>query len=526
MVSLRKLDRPKLIEFFEEMQQRLVDALGKGKRSVRESPLRRPEPDGQNRELRETQQALEAARDRYVDLYQFAPVGYLTLDGKGRIVEVNLIAADLLGRERRRLEGQPLTACLSGIEDDMLSTCLHRLFTATDASNGARRIQVTTQPPDGGMRPRRLLMECRVVHETATRDADAGGVRCLCALLDVTAQRLIEEELYRQQERYRTVVETASDGFLMLDPQGRISAFNEAYLRRSGYSRDELGQMSIADLEAKESSAEVETHLAKVKCLGNDRFETLHRVKSGATWPVEISVAFSELAGERFFVFARDISERRRLEQEIIAASTMEQERIGREIHDGIGQQLSGLTMMAEALKQDLLDAGLSAEAESVADLLEHLQAALEDARLLARGLSPLQIDTQGLADALEVLTEQIRKTTGVDCHYRGASTFSFGGRISALHLYRVAQEGVHNALTHGRPRRIEIDLREQGGLIVLDVLDDGDGIPTEHERGNGLGLRIMQYRADIMNGTCTVQCAEGRGTLVRCTVPLDRDTS
>ncbi len=526
MVNFRKLDKPKLLHLLEDMQQRLVSGVGDDKRLVHELQQHRNELDSQNRELRETQQALEAARDRYADLYEFAPVGYLTLDRKGRIVEGNLTAANLLGQERQSLEDQPLAACLNGIEASMLSPYLRKLFTATDTSNQAQRIQLTTQSPDGAARPRRLLMECHVVHETAARDADAGGARCLCALLDVTAQRLIEEELYRQQERYRTVVETASDGFLMLDPQGHVSAVNEAYLQRSGYGRDELGQMSIADLEAKESSDEVETHLAKVKRLGNDRFETLHRAKSGETWPVEVSVAFSELAGERFFVFARDISERRRLEQEIIAASTMEQERIGREIHDGIGQQLSGLTMMAEAVKQDLLDAGLSAEAKSVADLLEHLQTALEDARLLARGLSPLQIDTQGLADALEVLTEQIRKTTGVECHYRGASTFSFGGHVSALHLYRVAQEGVHNALTHGHPQRIEIDLREKDGLIVLDVLDDGDGIPAEHERGNGLGLRIMQYRADIMNGTCMVQCAEGSGTLVRCTVPLDQDTS
>jgi len=525
MVDFRKLDRPKLIRLFEEMQQRLVNGVGDDKRLVHELQQHRSELDSQNRELRETQQALKAARDRYADLYELAPVGYLTLDRKGRIVEANLTAADLLGRERQCLEGQPLAACLRGIEDGMLSTCLHKLFIATDASNRARRIQLTTQPLDGATRPRRLLMECHVVQETAARDADAGGARCLCALLDVTAQRLVEEELYRQQERYRTVVETASDGFLMLDSQGHISAFNEAYLQRSGYSRDELGQISIADLEAEESTAEVETHLAKVKRLGNDRFETLHRAKDGKTWPVEISVAFSELAGERFFVFARDISERRRLEQEIIVASTMEQERIGREIHDGIGQQLSGLTMMAEALKQDLLAADRPTEAESAADLLGHLQTALEHARLLARGLSPLQIDTQGLADALEVLTEQIRKTTGVECHYRGAGTFSFGGHVSALHLYRVAQEGVHNALTHGRPQRIEIDLREKDGLIVLDVLDDGDGIPAEHERGNGLGLRIMQYRADIMNGTCTVQNAEGKGTLVRCTIPVDQVT-
>jgi PAS domain S-box-containing protein len=367
---------------------------------------------------------------------------------------------------------------------------------------------------DGGVQW--LRWEVRPWHQP---DGTIGGIVIFTE--DISDRKRHELALAEHEVRYRAVVETTADGFWMLDREGCILMVNEAYVRRSGYSRQELLSMRVADLDAQDTAEEVRIHIDLVRRTGSDLFETLHRTKSGELWPVEVSVSYIDIGGGLFFAFTRDITGRKALERQIIDVGTAEQERIGREIHDGVGQQLTGITMLAGSLEQQLRAAGHKDEAATVAELKSHLQNTLNEVRALARGLSPVEIDPEGLADALAELAERVTQTSGVQCVYLGTGKVHVDDSTTALHLYRLAQEAVQNAIRHSHGQHVDINLEHAGGLLVLTVRDDGKGIGVTPERSTGMGLHIMRYRAGILGGKCLIRSRAAGGTEVRCEVPL-----
>jgi PAS domain S-box-containing protein len=521
MADLHKLEKSELIGLLKASQEVLAADSREEKRLLHDLQVHQIELELQNRELREVQAELEASRDRYADLYDFAPVGYLTLDRRGRMLEGNLKAAELLGRPRQGLLGYPLAARLPKGQRSALFAHLRQVLAAGEAASAPQRVELTMDPTSEKGERRTLLLESSPA--PGSGEGIGRSVQCHSILLDITERKQAEQKLLQQEARYRAVIETAADGFWMLDSGGHLRGVNDAYVHRSGYSRRELLGMGISDLDANESMAETRARIDKVIRAGSDLFETRHRTKNGKLWPVEVSTTYSDIGGGLFFAFLRDISERKRLEREILEASTAEQERIGREIHDGIGQQLTGLTLLASSIERRLAMAGHPGEAAVVAELHTHLQAALNEARSLARGLSPVEIDPQGLAHALSHLADQVRAVSGIDCRYEGASDVQLAENVQVLHLYRLAQEAVHNAIKHGAPATVRVVLQQDADELVLTVRDDGKGIAAAPEQATGLGLHIMQYRAGIMGGRCTVGPAEGGGTLVCCKVPLRR---
>jgi signal transduction histidine kinase len=134
-----------------------------------------------------------------------------------------------------------------------------------------------------------------------------------------------------------------------------------------------------------------------------------------------------------------------------------------------------------------------------------------------------VEVDPDGLSDALADLAERVTATSDIDCRFEGASSLKVQDEVVALHLYRIAQEAVHNAIRHGRPRAIAIRLQRHEAGLVLSVSDDGAGIGRVDDNAAGLGLRIMRYRAGIIGGEFTVEAGPDGGTLVRCLVPARR---
>lgn len=362
-----------------------------------------------------------------------------------------------------------------------------------------------------------------LTNKVPLRDESGAVYGMLGIYMDITRRKQAEMAVRESEERYRAVVETAADGFWMLDGDGRILAVNNAYARRSGYSREQLLSMGIADVEADEDAATVRRHLDHVQHLGSETFETRHRTRNGTVWPVEVHASYWESGGEYYFAFLHDMSERMALERTIIEASTAEQERIGRDIHDGLGQALTGLSLLASAEELRLRRAGEEQAADAVGMLGQHTQAALDQARALARGLSPVEVAPDGLTYALANLAKQVTTTGGVDCRYLGLPDLVLEDEVVAMHLFRIAQEAAHNALKHAQATRIEIDLRRELEELLLTVRDDGRGIDPDVEHRDGIGLKIMRYRANILGGSLAIGLDPHHGTLVRCAVPLRR---
>jgi signal transduction histidine kinase len=203
----------------------------------------------------------------------------------------------------------------------------------------------------------------------------------------------------------------------------------------------------------------------------------------------------------------------------VVEISSLEQQRIGQELHDDIGQQLTGLGMLAEALAQQLVGEA-SAHARLAERLAGGLSALRQRARALSRELIPAAFDADGLWSALEGLAAQTAEQAGIDCTLNCTETPSLADNIRAMHLFRIVQEALNNAIRHGRARHVSISATYQKGNLVLSIRDDGTGIRATPDRGEGLGLRIMRNRASLIGGRLSVGPAHEGGTIVACTLP------
>ena len=214
-----------------------------------------------------------------------------------------------------------------------------------------------------------------------------------------------------------------------------------------------------------------------------------------------------------------DVTENKRLEREVQEISEQEKRRIGQDLHDGLGQYLTGVSFMVKVVEQKLASKGYP-EFADVAKISGMVNETISQARDLARGLCPVELETNGLQAALQELANRITKHVGVPCELVAPQTTRVYDNAAAVHLYRIAQEAVNNGIKHGRAKNIRISLDTQNNQVVLTVKDDGIGIPKDkrHKPG-GMGLRVMNYRAAIIGATVKVESAPNDGTLVTCTM-------
>jgi len=209
----------------------------------------------------------------------------------------------------------------------------------------------------------------------------------------------------------------------------------------------------------------------------------------------------------------QETAERTRTEREILQISDREQQRLAYDLHGGLAQELAAVALRAELLQEKLNGAETSQEAAAIVCLIRE---AARQTRMTAHTLA-----TSGIVDldiALQKLAASVKK---VRVHYRNGLDASLSVVAAvAVQLYRIAQEAVHNAVEHGAATEVQIDLSSEDGHVMLRIRDDGRGFDST-QGSNGLGLRIMQYRAHRASGWCSVASQPGRGTIVTCRVPL-----
>jgi signal transduction histidine kinase len=210
-----------------------------------------------------------------------------------------------------------------------------------------------------------------------------------------------------------------------------------------------------------------------------------------------------------------DITQRRLVERELLRVSDAEKDRIGSDLHDGLGQYLTGISCLSAALR-DKLQAHGRAEAEDAATISTLVQEAIAQTRALARGLCPVQLETSGLETALEDLTFQVQRLHGLDCQFEPRGTVDVETSV-ALHLYRIAQEAINNAVKHASAEHIKVTADFSKESKILTIEDDGCGFDPNVEHGPSSGMSLMPYRAAMIGGTLTVTSQPNAGTKVEC---------
>ena len=249
-------------------------------------------------------------------------------------------------------------------------------------------------------------------------------------------------------------------------------------------------------------------------------------------WEIAIRFAFFFLVGlagigvrERQHASQTRISlleHAHRLEKQIIGVSEYEQQRIGRDLHDGLCQVLAAIGCAASALKMDLEEREMDQLARKAGEIEKSINDSVKQARDLSHGLVPVQLDDGGLAAALQELAARTNRLLPVQCTFESAGQTSTGQNGNGTHLYRIAQEAIHNATKHGKANKIDIRLSGNVSATSLSISDDGIGFSTEAAM-DGLGISIMRYRANRLEGEFEIESSAGAGTIVSCTVPTDK---
>jgi len=487
-----------------------------------------------NSQLRDKVDELEQSHNDITNLLSNADISTVFLDPSMRIKRFTPPTARLFNLRATDL-GRVLSDFSPKFRDDTLLTdaraVLERLAPLEKEiqTNGGchllRRIQPyrTQDNRIEGVVITFVDITARIRGEQRLRESEAQ----LKALNQELEQRILERtaELSQREAALRTLVTNVPSMYAYVDAGEVYRYVNRQYEDWHNKPADQIVGQSVRELLGPENYAVAKPHIDKVLAGESDRYEGTFQFPDRVHTVDVVCVPDKDAAAQTkgFFVLLHDISERKALEREIIDASTMEQERIGRDIHDGIGQQLTALAMLAGSVQHKLATAGRSDEAEEVQGLVGHLQDALAQARALARGLSPVEIDPDGLSDALSELADGVHNTSEVDCRFVGTDSVKVADNTLAVHLYRIAQEAVHNALRHGQPQEIEIRLSNDGQGLALSVQDDGTGMEPADERPGRLGLQIMRYRASIIGGTLTVGYVPGGGTRVCCRIPAGR---
>jgi signal transduction histidine kinase len=216
----------------------------------------------------------------------------------------------------------------------------------------------------------------------------------------------------------------------------------------------------------------------------------------------------------------RDLSESRRLEEALLGAIEDEQRRIGRDLHDGLGQELTAIGMLNSVVHKGLEVKGHS-EAETLAKLGGLLKRASSEVRRISHGLQPVAAEPGALMSGLKQLVTGSVALHGVSARFECPTSVEIPDPGVANHLFRIAQEAVQNALRHAHPKNITVRLSKDGARVRMEIEDDGPGITRERAGGShGIGLNTMKYRANAMGGFLQVLRPETGGTLIRCLVP------
>ncbi len=223
---------------------------------------------------------------------------------------------------------------------------------------------------------------------------------------------------------------------------------------------------------------------------------------------------------DRTALLSMEIRERERLERAVLEISERERRSIGHDLHDGLGQHLTGTAFAGQVLCEKLQVRRLSEEVADAWKIVHLVEEGIEKTRRLAKGLLLAEIQHDGLFTALHELADDTMSQFRVTCTFDTSGDCNVAADGAATHLLRIAQESVRNAIRHGGARNIEIGLRGDANALELSIRDNGKGIPPMSQRGDGLGLRIMAHRAQIIGGEFTIVSPPEGGTVVRCRLP------
>ena len=343
---------------------------------------------------------------------------------------------------------------------------------------------------------------------------------------DITERKRADATLRESETRMRAILDSALDAIVTIDEAGTIESLNPATERLFGYTWPELLGRNVQMLMPEPYHSEHDSYLrnyiltGEAKIIGISREVTALR-KDGTTFPVSLAVNVVALGDRRLFTgIIHDLTNRRHLERQLLEIVASEQRRIGQDLHDGLCQDLVGIAFQADAVARKLAADGNN-DGEAIDRIAASIRSASAQARKLSHGLNPVDLKGGGLPSALEGLSTKIAASFDISCIFDWDGANVVVDDATATHLYRIAQEAISNAIKHGKAKNVQIGLKARANRLALRITDDGIGLKSGHKSEDGIGLKGMQYRANLVDGVLNIASVPRGGTVVACTVPI-----
>ena len=356
------------------------------------------------------------------------------------------------------------------------------------------------------------------------RDRPKNIISFVGTLVDITARKRIEEELRAANELTSAILDTTVDAIITINEFGCVHSFNKAAERIFGYGAEEVIGENVSMLMPDPYRSEHDGYLKRYletqepRIIGIGREVTGLR-KDGSVFPMELAVSETKGPNKLFTGIVRDITLRREMQREILQVGEFERQRIGQELHDGLGSQLTGIGMICQSLAKRL-EKKDSPHASELKEIAEQIKDADYQARNLARGLVPVVADPNGFVTALERLT-RFAENAGISCAVHVSGEINIPDSTVSTHLFRIAQEAVINSIKHSKASQIQITIEHDGDSndITMKIDDDGVGLPESVDGADGIGLRTMRYRAGMLGAMFFVESEQSKGTTIHCTI-------
>jgi PAS domain S-box-containing protein len=446
-----------------------------------------------------------------------SPATVLITSPSGEIEYVNPKFTEVTGYSLEEVLGKNPRLLKSGLQPDGLYKELWETITARKDW----RSELCNRKKNG-----ELFWEFAVI---APIQDEHGTVTHFVAIKeDITERKRAEEALAESKHRLAGIVGSAMDAIISVDAGQRIVLFNAAAEKIFRCAASEAIGGSIERFIPMRFR---EAHAAHIRRFGETgvtsramgHIGALSGLRAdGEEFPIDASISQVEVGGEKIStVILRDITERQRLEHDVLEISAHEQRRIGQDLHDDVCQWLTGTQFLASALATRLAarsDAD-AARAEKIADGVRQANAR---ARALAHGLAPAMIEAAGLAGALRELAANAAEMFRIRCIFDGPETVKVRDEVAALHLYRIAQEAISNAVRHGGASEVHLLLQPDEDHVTMLIRDNGSGIAQPQPETLGMGLRTMHYRAGIVGARLEIRPGASGGTEIACTFPRE----
>ena len=374
---------------------------------------------------------------------------------------------------------------------------------------------------------------------TTIKDKNGRAIKLFGTAQDITESKQAEEALHEIEERYKKLFERESDAIMVLDSETqRFEDVNIAALHLYGYNREEILRLTAVDI-----SAEPEETLAMMnKIIKNNaepikKIERYHKKKDGTVFPVEISPGIFSIGGSRkVFSVVRDISERNKYETELKRSRRQfrllshrqqqkleeERKRISRQVHDGLGQDLTALKIDIARVKEQLTDNKMQIK-NKLTYMLKRINSMIQIVKQISTDLRPGILDQLGLAAAIEWYAEDFQNRAGVKCQVNIKPSDIVLKETVATELYRILQEALTNTARHSQAKNVNINLSMDSKSLRFTIRDNGIGFnENQLDYHKSLGLLGMQERASSIKAKLELSGKAGKGTIVKVTLPAE----